>query len=52
MLLVILMEKKLLECFTKVNCKKQIKKNLQFKKYSREQVMNYMLNGRAIIERE
>ena len=32
MLLVILMVKKLLECFTKVNCKKQIKKNLQFKK--------------------
>ena len=31
-LLMILMEKKLLECFTKMNCKKQIKKNLKLKK--------------------
>ena len=32
MLLLILMEKKLLECFTKKNCRKQIKKSLEFKK--------------------
>ena len=32
MLLMILMEKKLLEHFTKTNCKKQIKKNLELKK--------------------
>ena len=30
--LMILMEKKLLECFTKMNCKKQTKKNLELKK--------------------
>ena len=32
MLLMIFMEKKLLEGFTKTNCKKQIKKNLEMKK--------------------
>ena len=32
MLLVILMEKKFLECFTKKNCKKQIKTSLELKK--------------------
>ena len=32
MLLMILMEKKLLKYFTKANCKKQIKKNLELKK--------------------
>ena len=32
MLLVILKAKKLLECFTKKNCKKQIKKSLELKK--------------------
>ena len=32
MLLLILMEKKVLECFTKKNCRKQIKKSLEFKK--------------------
>ena len=31
-LLMIFMETKLLECFTKTNCKKQIKKNLELKK--------------------
>ena len=31
-LLMIFMEKTLLECFTKTNCKKQIKKNLELKK--------------------
>ena len=34
MLLLILTEKKLLECFTKGNCKRQIKKNLEWKKKS------------------
>ena len=33
MLLVILMEKKLLERFMKKNCKKQTKKSLELKKY-------------------
>ena len=32
MLLMILMAKKLLEHFTKVNCKKQIRKSLEMKK--------------------
>ena len=39
------MVKKLLERFTKKNCKKQIKKNLGYKKQLRETVLNYMLNG-------
>ena len=41
------MEKKLLEHFTKTNCKKQIKKNVELKK-----VINYMLKvlkGKVII---
>ena len=46
MLLMILMEKKLLEHFTKINCKNQIKKNLELKK-----AINYMLNGKDIIIR-
>ena len=46
MLLTILMEKKLLEHFTKINCKNQIKKNLELKK-----AINYMLNGKDIIIR-
>ena len=45
----ILMEKKLLECFTKMNSKKQIKKSLESKKLSREKVINYILNGKATI---
>ena len=32
MLLMILMENNLLQCFTKTNCKKQIRKNLELKK--------------------
>ena len=40
------MEKKLLERFTKTNCKKQIQKNLELKKSSREKMINYMLNGK------
>ena len=43
-LLMILTEKKLLELFTKKNCKKQIKKSLELKMQSREKVINYMLN--------
>ena len=48
MLLGILMEK-LLEHFTKKNCKKQIKKSLELKKQQREKVINYILNGKATI---
>ena len=40
---------KLLESFTKRNCKKQIKKCLELKKQSREKVINYMLNGKASV---
>ena len=36
MLLLILTEKKLLEYFTKMNCKKQIKKGLELKKIKRK----------------
>ena len=49
LLSVILMEKRLLEHFRKRNCKKQIKKNLELKKSSREKVINYMLNGKVTI---
>ena len=49
MLLMILMEKKLLELTTKTNCKKQIKNNLELKNKSRENVINYMLNGKDSI---
>ena len=49
MLLVILMVKKLLERFTKKNCKKQIKKNLELKKFQKEKTINYMLNVKAAI---
>ena len=44
MLLMIVMEKKLLEPFTKKNCKKQIKNRLELKKLSREKTKNYKLN--------
>ena len=43
------MEKKLLERFTKTNYKKQIQKNLELKKSSREKMINYMLNGKDTI---
>ena len=49
MLFVILKVKKLLECFTKRNCKKQIKKSLELKKLLKEKAINYMLNGKATI---
>ena len=45
-MLVVLKEKK---HFIKSNCKKQIEKNLELKKQSREKKMNYMLNGKATI---
>ena len=47
----ILKEKKLLEDFTKTNCKKQIKKDLELKRQSGEKVLNYMLNGKVMIIR-
>ena len=49
MLLLILMEKKLLECLTKKSCKRQIKKSLELKKLSREKGINCMLNGKDMI---
>ena len=48
MLLMILMKKKLLEHFTKMNGKKQIKV-LELKKEPREKVINYMLNRKNTI---
>ena len=45
----ILTEKKLLEPFTKKNCKNQIKKSLELKGELREKVINYMLNGSVMI---
>ena len=46
-----LMGRKLLELFTKKNCKKQIKKSLELKKLSREKVINNVLNGKDTIIR-
>ena len=43
-LLMTLTEKKLLELFTKKNCKKKIKKSLELKTQSREKMINNMLN--------
>ena len=48
MLLVILMVKKLLAHFMKKNYKLQINKNIELKKYLKEKVINYMLNGKVI----
>ena len=48
----ILMEKKLLEHFTRKSCKKKkkkVKKSLKLKNLSREKVKNYMLNGKCTI---
>ena len=44
----ILTGNKLFECFTKMNCKKQVKQNLELKKSSREKVINYMLIGKVM----
>ena len=43
------MVEKLLEVFMKKNCKKQVKKNLEYKKYLKEKVINYMSNGKDMI---
>ena len=43
------MVKKLLEVFMRKNCKKLIKKNLEYTKYLKEKVINYMSNGKAMI---
>ena len=51
MLLVILKMKKLLERFKKRNRNKHIKKSLELKKYQREKVINYTLNGQDTIIR-
>ena len=51
MLLMILMENKSLERFTKTNCEKQIKKNLEQQKQEREKVINLMLVGKDAIVR-
>ena len=49
MLLVTMKAKKLLEIFTKRNCRKQVKKSLELKKSLKEKMINYMLNGKTII---
>ena len=33
----------------KKNCKKLVKKNLEYKKYLKEKVINYMSNGKGTI---
>ena len=48
-LLVILTVKKFLERFKKKNCKKQIKKSLELKMKSNEELINYILNAKATI---
>ena len=48
MLFVILKVNESLERFTKKNRKKQVKKSLGLKKQSRQKVINYMLNGKAM----
>ena len=49
MLLMILMEKKLFERFTKTNCRKANKKSLELKMESKEKVIKYMLNEKDTI---
>ena len=49
MLLMILMEKKLFESFTKTNCRKTNKKSLELKMESKEKVIKYMLNEKDTI---
>ena len=43
------MVKKLLEVSIKKNCKKLVKKNLEYKKYLNEKVINFMSNGKGIV---
>ena len=45
------MEKKLLERFMKINCKRQIKKSLELKKQSKEKAINYMSKKKIMIIR-
>ena len=50
MLLVILKSKDIVWAFyKKTTCKKQIKKSLELKKYSKEKAINYMSNGKTRI---
>ena len=52
MSLVMLTVKKLLEHFTKKNCKKQIKqikKRLQLEMWQGEKTINYLLNSKATV---
>ena len=42
-------EEEIFGAFTKKNCKKQIKKSLELKNQSRENVINCMLKGKATI---
>ena len=49
MLLLILTLKKLLERFTKNNCKKRNQKEFRVKKLIKRKGENYMLNGKAMI---
>ena len=48
-LLVILTVKKFLEHYKKKNWKKQIKKSLELKMKSNEDMIDYILNGKATI---
>ena len=41
--------KEILERFKKKNCKKQIKKSLELKMKSNEELINYILNAKATI---
>ena len=43
------MMKKLLEVFMKKNCKKLVKKNLKYKKYLKEKLINCMSNGKDMV---
>ena len=43
------MVKKLMKNFMKKNCKKLVKKNLEWKKYLKEKIINYMSTGRDMI---
>ena len=44
-----IMVKRLLEVFVKKNCKTQIKKNSELKKYLKEKVISCMSNGKGMI---
>ena len=49
MWLMMWMVNQLLDAFMKKNCKKLVKKNLEYKKYLKEKVINCMSNGKGII---